>query len=112
MMGPMTQIISIDCMRRLVLAAVFLFSGAVGVLPNAAADLRPQTSKTQPGKQPTVLFLCPHGAARSVLASAYFQRAAKERGLNVRVDAAGTDPTRRCHRLWRITCVRTAMRCR
>jgi protein-tyrosine-phosphatase len=39
-----------------------------------------------------VLFLCPHGAAKSVLASAYFIRAARERGLNVRVDAAGTEP--------------------
>jgi protein-tyrosine-phosphatase len=39
-----------------------------------------------------ILFLCPHGAAKSVLASAYFQRLAKERGLNVRVDSAGTDP--------------------
>lgn len=39
-----------------------------------------------------VLFMCPHGAAKSVLASAYFQKLAKERGLNVRVDAAGTDP--------------------
>jgi hypothetical protein len=36
--------------------------------------------------------VCPHGAAKSVLASAYFQRVAKERGLNVRVDSAGTDP--------------------
>jgi hypothetical protein len=40
----------------------------------------------------TVLFMCPHGAAKSVLASAYFQRVAKERGLNVRVISAGTDP--------------------
>jgi protein-tyrosine-phosphatase len=39
-----------------------------------------------------VLFMCPHGAGKSVLASAYFQRRAKERGLNVRVDSAGTDP--------------------
>jgi protein-tyrosine-phosphatase len=43
-------------------------------------------------KHTTVLFVCPHGAAKSVLASAYFQRLAKERGLNVRVDAVGTDP--------------------
>lgn len=43
-------------------------------------------------KQTTVLFMCPHGAAKSVLASAYFQRIAKERGLNVRVDAAGVEP--------------------
>ena len=41
---------------------------------------------------PTVLFMCPHGAAKSVMASAYFQKLASERGLNVRVDAAGTDP--------------------
>ena len=39
-----------------------------------------------------VLFMCPHGAAKSVLASAYFERLAKERGLNVRVLAAGTEP--------------------
>ena len=50
------------------------------------------TSQTKPDKTPTVLFLCPHGAAKSVLASAYFQQMAKERGLNVRVDAAGTEP--------------------
>ena len=51
---------------------------------------------TQPAPQaepaPTVLFMCPHGAAKSLMASAYFQQAAKERGLNVRVDSAGTDP--------------------
>ena len=41
---------------------------------------------------PTVLFMCPRGAAKSVLASAYFERLAKERGLNVRVESAGTDP--------------------
>ncbi len=39
-----------------------------------------------------VLFMCPHGAAKSVLASAYFERLAKEKGLNVRVDARGTEP--------------------
>ena len=36
--------------------------------------------------------MCPHGAAKSVLASAYFQRLAKERGLNVHVASAGTEP--------------------
>ena len=46
----------------------------------------------QDPKPPTVLFMCPHGAAKSVLASAYFQRAARERGLNVRVISAGTEP--------------------
>lgn len=41
---------------------------------------------------PVVLFMCPHGAAKSLMASAYFQKLAKERGLNVRVDSAGTEP--------------------
>jgi protein-tyrosine-phosphatase len=43
-------------------------------------------------KAPTVLFMCPHGAAKSVLASAYFERAAQERGLKVVVTSAGTAP--------------------
>lgn len=46
----------------------------------------------QSGQRPTVLFLCPKGAAKSVLASAYFQKVARERGLNVRVESAGTEP--------------------
>jgi arsenate reductase (thioredoxin) len=41
----------------------------------------------------TVLFLCPHGAAKSVMAAAYFQRLVEERGLNMQATAAGTDPS-------------------
>ncbi|HEV8633960.1 MAG TPA: low molecular weight phosphatase family protein [Chloroflexota bacterium] len=40
----------------------------------------------------TVLFLCPHNAAKSVLAEAYCRRLAAERGLDLRVDSAGTEP--------------------
>jgi protein-tyrosine-phosphatase len=40
----------------------------------------------------TVLFLCPHAAAKSVLAAAEFDRLAAERGLATRADAAGTEP--------------------
>ncbi len=43
-------------------------------------------------KSPTVLFICPHGAAKSVLASAYFKQLAAERGIKVVVDAVGTEP--------------------
>ena len=58
-----------------------------------ATTAGPQTSPAAPAAQPTrVLFLCPHGAAKSVLASTYFKRRAEERGLRVRVDAAGTEP--------------------
>jgi protein-tyrosine-phosphatase len=58
-----------------------------------ATDLRAQQrGNSTPRKPPTVLFMCPHGAAKSVLASAYFEQMAKERGLKVRVESAGTDP--------------------
>lgn len=40
----------------------------------------------------TVLFLCLHNAAKSVLAAAYFDREASARGLPFRADSAGTEP--------------------
>lgn len=40
----------------------------------------------------TVLFLCPHGAAKSVLAATYFQQMVQERELPFRADFAGTEP--------------------
>jgi arsenate reductase (thioredoxin) len=40
----------------------------------------------------TIIFLCPHAAAKSVIAAAYFNRIAKERGLDFVADAAGTEP--------------------
>ncbi len=39
-----------------------------------------------------VLFLCPHGAAKSVMAKAYFNQFARQQGLTVAADAAGTEP--------------------
>ena len=39
-----------------------------------------------------VLFLCPHNAAKSVAAAAFFARDAKNRGLAVKTSTAGTDP--------------------
>jgi arsenate reductase (thioredoxin) len=40
----------------------------------------------------TVLFLCPHGAAKSVIAAAYFEQLAKTYGLEVSASCAGTEP--------------------
>ncbi len=39
-----------------------------------------------------VLFVCLHGAAKSVLAAADFERLARARGLDLRADFAGTEP--------------------
>jgi arsenate reductase (thioredoxin) len=44
------------------------------------------------GDERTVLFLCPHNAAKSVIAAAYLERLAAERGLTLRATSAGTDP--------------------
>jgi arsenate reductase len=75
---------------RVAVAAVLL--GLCTAPALTAAHRQAGAGSGQRGKPPTILFMCPHGAAKSVLASAYFQRLAKERGLNVRVVSAGTDP--------------------
>ena len=41
---------------------------------------------------PTILFVCEHGAAKSVIAAAYFNKLASEINLNVRAIARGTNP--------------------
>jgi arsenate reductase (thioredoxin) len=74
--------------RRCILALV------VGLTATAAAPAESGSPQAPPvgGTPQKVLFLCPHGAAKSVLASAYFQQLAKERGLRVLVTSAGTEP--------------------
>src|SRR5215207_5501984 len=42
--------------------------------------------------QQTILFLCPHHAAKSVLASAYFDQLARQHDLSFRAASAGTHP--------------------
>lgn len=45
----------------------------------------------------TILFLCPHGAAKSVLAATDFQRLADQRGLAWQANWAGTEPDEKVH---------------
>ena len=40
----------------------------------------------------TILFVCEHGAAKSVIAVAYFNRLAEEQKINVRAISRGTTP--------------------
>jgi protein-tyrosine-phosphatase len=41
-----------------------------------------------------IVFVCEHGAAKSILAAAYFNKLAGEIGSNLRAIARGTDPDR------------------
>ena len=81
-----------SCMRLVAVAVITCVVSAGASLIAASADRQAEAGPAKSGKPPTVLFMCPHGAAKSVLASAYFQRLATERGLNVRVESAGTQP--------------------
>jgi len=71
---------------------ILVITGIVAVATVAGALLAQKRDQSAPLKPAMVLFMCPHGAAKSVIAAAYFERLAKERGLNVRVESAGTDP--------------------
>lgn len=41
---------------------------------------------------PRIVFVCEHGAAKSIIAAAYFNKLAVELGLEVRAVARGTNP--------------------
>ena len=41
---------------------------------------------------PTILFVCEHGSAKSVVAAAHFNKLAGEMNLNIRAIARGTTP--------------------
>lgn len=57
----------------------------VAILFVAASFLPAQTAKK-------IVFVCEHGAAKSVIAAAEFQRMAKEKGLHFEVICRGTVP--------------------
>lgn len=41
---------------------------------------------------PTIIFVCEHGAAKSIIAATYFNKLAVKAGLTIRAIARGTDP--------------------
>jgi protein-tyrosine-phosphatase len=43
-------------------------------------------------QEPLIIFVCEHGAAKSILAAAYFNRLAREKGLSLHAIARGTHP--------------------
>lgn len=63
--------------------------GWLSIPPGLALAVLPATG--QKGGS-TVVFVCPHGAAKSVIAAAYFNQMSVERGLPNRAVARGTEP--------------------
>jgi arsenate reductase (thioredoxin) len=51
-----------------------------------------QIVKSDSTTKPIILFVCEHGAARSTIAAAYFNKLAKEENLNYTAIFRGTDP--------------------
>ena len=43
-------------------------------------------------RDPLIVFVCEHGAAKSILAATYFNKLASARNLNLRAIARGTNP--------------------
>ena len=64
---------------------------AIAVVGTFAVLIVGQVSRT-PAGTPTILFVCEHGAAKSVIATAYFSKLAAERGLPLRATFRGTAP--------------------
>jgi arsenate reductase len=73
-------------MRKHLLAVIAM----LGLLGATAAAQGTSAQTVAPGA--TVLFVCEHGAAKSVIAAAHFNQIAKQRGLPYRAVARGTAP--------------------
>jgi arsenate reductase len=56
------------------------------------SNLSAQPAVTGSAATPVVVFVCEHGAAKSVIATAYFNKLAAERGLPYRATFRGTSP--------------------
>ena len=70
------------------IAAVTIAIVGLSAVRGAAQSNAPKN----PMAPQTVLFVCEHGAAKSVIAAAHFNKIAKERGLPYRAVARGTAP--------------------
>jgi arsenate reductase (thioredoxin) len=58
----------------------------------AALSASNQVQTHEPAATPRVVFVCEHGAAKSVIATAYFNKIAAERGLPDRATYRGANP--------------------
>jgi arsenate reductase len=62
------------------------------LLLSLAALLVAQVSYADVQREPIIVFVCDHGAAKSVVAASYFNKLAHERNISIRAVARGTEP--------------------
>jgi arsenate reductase len=72
---------------HILLVAGVLFSIAATVEGQDGAKTRKATTRMS-----VIVFVCEHGAAKSVIAAAHFNKLAGDRNLNVRAISRGTNP--------------------
>ncbi len=60
--------------------------------PTLSVNGQSQDTGKQTDRTPVVIFVCEHGAAKSILSAALFNKMAVERQLNIRAIARGTNP--------------------
>jgi protein-tyrosine-phosphatase len=56
------------------------------------ASLVASISLAQKAPEKTIVFVCEHGSAKSVIAAAHFQRMAEQEGIQIKVISRGTNP--------------------
>jgi len=69
----------------------------IALVSNANADTQGRDVRTRHStkKVPIIVFVCEHGAAKSVIAAAQFNKQARERSVRMRAIARGTNPDQR-----------------
>jgi arsenate reductase len=67
-------------------------SGLSAVLLLGTLAIGSEAQTSGPSSTPRVIFVCEHGAAKSVIAAAYFNKIATERGLPDRATYRGASP--------------------
>jgi arsenate reductase (thioredoxin) len=76
-------------MKRKVIFLISLMAALMSVLP---INGQTQDAGKQTEQAAVIIFVCEHGAAKSVLSAAIFNKLAAERNLNLRAIARGTNP--------------------
>src|SRR5215468_6661 len=76
-------------MKKIVTCPIVLIAIAMFSL---SANTRAQDAVKEAEQTPVIIFVCEHGAAKSILSAAIFNKLAGERHLNLRAIARGTNP--------------------